>query len=72
MAPFSRSPVTSVSRTLEALVEMVGLLGPLLRSRFVPGRLVAFPDYINVPLTSANFPVTVLRVSFYHPASKIT
>merc|ERR1712112_428188 len=27
MAPFSRSPATSVSRTLEALVEMVGLRG---------------------------------------------
>ena len=33
---------------------------PLPRSMFVPGRFVTFPDYINVLLTSANCPVTVL------------
>ena len=33
---------------------------PLPRSTFVPGRLVVFSDYINVPLTSINCPVTVL------------
>ena len=31
------------------------------RSMFFPGRFVAFPDYINVLLTSANL-VTVLRI----------
>ena len=36
---------------------------PLPRSMFVPGRFVTFPDYINVPLTSGNFPLTALRVS---------
>ena len=36
---------------------------PLPRSTFVLGRFITFPDYINVPLTSTNFPVTVLRVS---------
>ena len=37
---------------------------PLPRSIFVPGRLVAIPDYINMLLTSANCPVTVLGVRY--------
>ena len=36
---------------------------PLPRSMFVPGRFVTFPNDINVPLTSGNFPLTALRVS---------
>ena len=35
---------------------------PLPRGTFDPGRLVAFPD-INVILTRANLPITVLTVS---------
>ena len=36
---------------------------PLPRGTFDPGRLVAFPDNINVTLTGANLPITVLKVS---------
>ena len=37
---------------------------PLPRSTFVPGRFVTFPDYINMLLTSANRPVTVLGIRY--------
>ena len=41
----------------------VVLSNPLLRSLFVPEWFVTIPEYINMPLTSANCPLTVLRLS---------
>ena len=35
---------------------------PLPRSMFFPGRFVAFPDYMDVLLTSTNCPETVMGI----------